>query len=99
VARKRSKDSENVLNAPCVDNCTPAEALQYAVLVLEGVADYTSRHCSDCIKNRYRAEQAVMAVKKMLGVPLYRDILPQRAEKLRATVRKLEADARKMLGE
>jgi len=82
-----------------VDSCALAEALQYAVLVLEDVADYTSRHCSDCLKNRYRAEQALMAIKKMLDVPLYRDILPEQAKKLRSTVRKLENQARKMLGE
>ncbi len=99
MAGRAKKTSESVLTAPCVDKCTLADALQYASLVLEEVADYTSRHCSDCIKNRFRAEQALTAIKKMLDVPLYRDILPERAEKLRASVRKLESEARKMLGD
>jgi hypothetical protein len=99
MAPPQAEPGAGVMKAPCVDKCRVAEALQYAVFVLESIADYTSRHCSDCLRNHYRAEQALIAIKKALDVPLYSDIHPASADKLRAAVRKLETEARKMLGE
>ena len=99
MAPPESEPGAGVMKAPCVDKCKVAEVLQYAVFVLESIADYTSRHCSDCLRNHYRAEQALIAIKRVLAVPLYSDIHPASAEKLRGAVRKLEAEARKLLGE
>lgn len=71
-------------------------ALYFAVETFHDVRNWTSKHCDDCVRNRWRADDAISRLMKMagLGADCYTD-WPLRAEtmrSLRARRRTIEAE-------